>query len=117
MTTVPIEPETHSAAQVVLPEDDTRLAQLLAQYDLAKAERDKAAEAFEAISAAIKAELVNAAPGAHDIRVEHPELARPLRLFAVESWRIDAKKLKAESPETYVRFAKKSTAWQLRAVQ
>ena len=116
MTTVPIEPETRSDAQIVIPETDTRLAQLLAQYDLAKAEADKAAETLRAITDAVKVELVNAAPGAHDIRVESPDLARPLRLFAVESWRVDAKKLKAEAPETYVRFAKKSTAWQLRAV-
>jgi hypothetical protein len=34
----------------------------------------------------------------------------------VESWRVDAKKLKTEAPETYVRYATKSTAWQLRAV-
>lgn len=116
MTTIPLESPASPGAQVVIPETDTRLAQLLAQYDLAKAEADKAAETLRAITDAVKVELVNAAPGAHDIRVESPDLARPLRLFAVESWRVDAKKLKAEAPETYVRFAKKSTSWTLRSI-
>jgi hypothetical protein len=116
MTTMPIEAEAQSPAAVVTPDADTRLAQLVAQYDLAKAEAAKADEALKAITDAIKLELINAAPGHDDIRLESPELVKPLRLFAVTSWRVDAKKLKAEAPETYVRYAKQSTAWQLRAV-
>jgi hypothetical protein len=105
-----------SAALVVVPDSDSRLEQLAAQYDQAKAEAAKATEALTAITNAIKLELTNAAPGANDIRLDSPELAQPLRLFAVSSWRVDAKKLKAEAPEIYVRYATKSTAWQLRAV-
>lgn len=96
---------------------DTRLAQLAAQYDLAKAEAAKAAEALKAITDGIKAELANAAPGETDVRLESPELEKPLRLSAVTSWRVDATKLKAEAPETYVRYAKQSTAWRLDAVK
>lgn len=116
MTTMPIDPQTQAHAAVIIPDTDTRLAQLVAQYDLAKAEADKAAETLKAITDAIKTELVQAAPGEHDIRLESDDLARPLRLLAIESWRVDAKRLKEESPETYVRFAKKSTSWQLRSV-
>lgn len=119
MTTMPLSDITHEAqdaAAVVTPDADTRLAQLVAQYDLAKAEAAKADEALKAITDGIKAELINAAPGREDIRLESPELVKPLRLFAVSSWRIDARKLKAEAPEVYVRYAKQSTAWQLRAV-
>lgn len=97
---------------------ESRLEALLAQYDLAKAEAEKAAESLKAITDGIKAELAAAAPeGETDIRVDSPDLAQPLRLSAVTSWRVDATKLKAEAPETYVRYAKQSTAWRLERVK
>ena len=37
-----------------------------------------------------------------------------LTLTYSESWRIDAKRLKAEDPETYVRYAKKGGSWSMR---
>jgi predicted phage-related endonuclease len=95
---------------------DTRLEQLLAQYDLAKAEADKAAEALKAITDGIKSELANAAPGAESVIATSPDLAAPLRMTAVTSWRIDTKKMKAEAPATYVRYARQSTSWRLAAV-
>lgn len=99
------------------PEPNSRLEQLLAQYDVAKAESAKAGEALKAITDGIKAELAAIAPeGETDVRVDSPDLAAPLRLTARTSWRVDAKKLKAEAPETYVRFAVQSTAWELRAI-
>lgn len=101
---------------VVRPDPDTRLEQLTAQYDMAKAEADKAASTLKAVTDAIKLELASAAPGETSIDLVSDLLAAPLRLVAVESWRVDAKKLKAEAPETYVRYAKKSTSWTLRAV-
>lgn len=100
----------------VRPEPESRLEQLAGQYDLAKAEADKAAETLKAITDAIKLELVNAAPGETSIDLVSDDLAAPLRLVAVESWRIDSKKLKTEAPETYVRYAKKTASWTLRAV-
>lgn len=96
---------------------DTRIAQLAAQYDVAKAEAKKAAEALAAITDAIKVELVKAAPGSNDIRLESPLLAQPLRLFPVVSQRLDTKRMKAEQPALYDAYlAKPTTAWQLRAV-
>lgn len=101
----------------VQAQPDTRLAQLLAQYDLAKAEADKAAEALKTITNAIKLEATQAAePGSTEIIVDSPELARPLQVSYVERWTVDTKKLKAEAPETYVRYAKKGGSWTLRAV-
>lgn len=100
----------------VTPNPDTRLEQLAAQYDQAKAEADKAAGALKAITDAIKVELTLSAPGQNSIDLASDLLAQPLRLMAIESWRVDAKKLKAEDPETYVRYAKKSTSWSLRPV-
>lgn len=98
-------------------EASERLEQLLAQYDLVKAEAAKAEEALKAITDGIKQELMAAAPeGETDIRVDSPDLTRPLRLQAVESWRVDSKKLKAEAPETYVRYATKSVSWRLAGI-
>jgi hypothetical protein len=102
---------------IIEPCLDSRLEQLAAQYDMAKAEAEKAANDLKAITDAIKFELMNEAPeGETSIELQSPDLAHPLRLTAVESWRVDAKKLKAEDPLTYVRYAKKSTSWTLRAV-
>lgn len=100
----------------ITPEPESRLAQLVAQYDLSLAERDKAKEAHDAIVAGIKSELANAAPGESSVDVASPELTQPLRLIAVESWRVDSKLLKDREPETYVRYAKQSTSWTLKRV-
>jgi hypothetical protein len=109
-------PQAQPAATVVQPDPDSRLAQLAAQYDLAKAEAEKSAAALKAITDAIKLELTNAAPGVTDVRLDSDQLAAPLRLYYTESWRVDAKKLKTEDPETYVRYATKGGSWSLRAV-
>jgi hypothetical protein len=103
-------------APVVQAQPGTRLEQLAAQYDLAKAEADKAGETLKAVVDAIKLELTLAAPNETTVDLYSPDLARPLRLIAVDSWRVDAKKLKTEAPETYVRYAKRSTSWQLRPI-
>jgi hypothetical protein len=102
---------------VIRPDVDSRLAQMSAQYDIAKAEADKAAEALKAISDAIKVELVKAAPGAHDIRLDAEGLERPLRLLAVTSQRVDSKALKADLPQVWETYAKPSTAWRLERVR
>lgn len=98
---------------VVQPDAGSRLEQLHAAYESAKAEADGAAERLKAITDGIKLELAKAAP-------EQPfvELVGPagvvLQLTWSESWRVDSRKLKAEDPETYVRYAKKSGSWSLR---
>lgn len=101
----------------ITPEPDTRLDQLLAQYDLAKAEEKKAAEAVKAITDGIKAELAKAAPeGETDIRVDSPALAQPLQLRATESWRLDSTRMKKEDPYLYASYAKPSLSWTLAKV-
>lgn len=100
----------------IRPVPNSRLEQLLAQYEQAKAAADEAGKTLKAITDGIKLELTNAAPGATSIDVTGELLTRPLRLHAKESWRVDAKKLKAEDPATYVRYATKSVVWELRAV-
>lgn len=91
----------------------SRLEQLHAAYAEAKANADSATKTLKAVTDGIKVEMSKQAPeGAATIDL--PAGAGPaMHLTYVESWRVDAKKLKAESPETYVRFAKKSGAWRL----
>lgn len=100
----------------IVPSEGSRLEQLAAQYDMARAEADKAAAALKAITDGIKAELAQAAPGETDIRLDSDLLAAPLRMLHKTSWRVDTKKLKSEAPEIYVRYATQSGSWELRAV-
>lgn len=110
-------PQIEQPPRVIEPAPDSRLEQLLAQYDLAKAEAEKAAEALKAISDGVKAELAaQLAEGETALEVTSDLLARPLRLSNVESWRVDAKKLKAEDPVTYVRYAVQGHSWRLAPV-
>lgn len=98
----------------VAGEPGTRLEQLHAAYASAKSEAAAAAEALKTVTDAIKLELTQAVPDAPSIDLVGEGLP-PLRLTYVESWRVDSRKLKAEDPETYVRYAKKSGSWTLKA--
>lgn len=93
---------------------DSRLAQLTAAYTEAKAQAEAAESHLKSITDAIKAEMTAAAPDASTIELDGPV---PLRLSARESWRLDTAKLKAADPETYVRYARKSTSWVLTAAK
>lgn len=115
MTTDTPPVEAAVAAALVEPPAESRLAQLHSAYEGAKAQADAAAAALKAITDAIKLELSQAAPEVARVDLRTPG-APPLRLTYSESWRVDARKLKADDPETYVRYAKKSGSWTLRAV-
>ena len=109
-------PATETAPYRVVAETGTRLEQLHAAYPEAKAAADAAAERLKGITDGIKLELSQAAPeGTAKVDLTSPD-GPPMRLTYTESWRVDARKLKAEDPHTYVRFAKKSGAWSLKVV-
>lgn len=108
----PVEPEPTR----VQAEPGTRLEQLHAAYPAAKSAADAAAAALKAITDGIKLELTQAAPEARRIALGG-DAGPALQLTYAESWRVDAKKLKAEDPLTYVRFATKSGSWTLKAVR
>lgn len=107
----------------VRAEPDSRLEQLLAQHDVLKAAADEAAARFKAVADAIKVEAQTAAYDAErdhsptEINITSPYLDAPLRLSYVERWTLDAKRMKAEDPATYVTYARKSGSWVLKAVQ
>lgn len=103
----------------VRPDPESRLAHLAARYDELKARADAARAELDDLTLALKAELSAAAPctAGRTVVLATPDLRRPLRLSAVESWRIDAKRLKAEDPTTYIRWAVKSTSLKLERVR
>lgn len=109
-------PESAEAqAPVVQPEPGSRLEDLHSRYAVIKATADAAAKQLKDLTDAIKLELSQAAPeGASSIALTG-EAGPPLRLNWVTSWRLDSRKLKAEDPETYVRYAKQSGSWVLKA--
>lgn len=92
----------------------SRLDQLYAAYPEAKAAADAAAARLKDITDGIKLELTAAAPEARKIRLAGNGPA--LQLAYTETWRLDSRKLKAEDPETYVRYAKQGCSWTLKQV-
>lgn len=97
---------------VVAPPADTRLGQLHASWEQAKADADEAAERLKVITDGIKSELAEAA--GDETRMELlGDNGPPLVLAYVESWRFDSKKLKTEDPATWVRYATKGGSWRL----
>lgn len=99
----------------VVAQAGTRLEQLHAEYATAKAAADEASARLKVVTDGIKAELVAAVPDTPRIELRAAPGADvvPLQLTYVESWRVDAKRLKAENPETYVRYAVKGGSWRL----
>lgn len=92
----------------------SRLEELLASYESAKADSEAAVQRFEAITAAIKAELSAAVPDTPEIGLSgKPGLPR-LKLSWIRPWRFDSKRLKEEDPLTYVRYAVQGGHWELR---
>jgi hypothetical protein len=97
-------------------EPGSRLEDLLATYARLKPAADEAASRLKAVTDAIKVELTTAVPGVPKVDVAHESLAQPLRLSWVEKWDLDSKRMKAEDPATYVKWARKGGSWQLRGI-
>lgn len=112
MTETPTIPQPPA---VVKSRRGSRLAALLDAYPAAKAAADGAAAQLKAITDGIKLEASQQAPEQPKVTICPPggSEAPTLELDYRESWRIDSRKLKAEDPDTYVRYAKKSGAWYL----
>jgi hypothetical protein len=98
-------------------EPGSRLEDLLATYAHLKPQADELAERLDLVKAGIRAELQAQAPNALKIEVAHEALPQALRLSYIESWSLDTKKLKAEDPALYVRYARKGGRWELRGVK
>lgn len=111
----PAEPDASAPPPVpmVRPEPDSRLDQLTARYDQAKAQEKAAKAAADEVTTAIKAELARLHPGVREVLLTSPHLTAPLQLQAVSRWTFDSKGCKATHPQIYAAFAKQSTSWRL----
>lgn len=100
-------------APIVKPAPDSRLEQLVAQFDEAKKLAEKHAARLNELKDAIKSELANAAPGAEKVLLHSDYLDKPLQMSYRTEWRLDSKRLKAEAPRTWVEYAKQGGSWRL----
>jgi hypothetical protein len=92
--------------------DQQELALLRAEYDTAKAAKDKAEEEFKTIQAKLRTSLSEATRGALRSALHVPGY-RPITLTYGERWTVDSKRLKAEQPVTYAAYAKLGSNWTL----
>lgn len=99
----------------VVPDKDSRLEQLCAEYARLKPNVDEKSERLKTVTDAIKAELAAARPGESRVTLVSSKLPNPLKLVAKEAMRLDTKALKANDPYYYAKYAKKTTSWELRA--
>lgn len=113
MSTEPI----HSVPVQAKVESGSRLDDLLATYAELKPAADEITGRLKTVTDAIKSELTSAVPDTRRIDVAHEALAQPLRLTYVERWELDTKRLKVDEPSLYVRYARKSTRWELRGMR
>ena len=109
-----IQPPAPPTPQIT-PVAGSRLEQLLAQHDEARAAAKAAEERLKAITDGIKAELVAAAPNHARIVATSQYLAKPLVLRAEFQNRLDTTKLKADYPELAANYTKQVSFWKLEA--
>lgn len=105
-----------ASTNLVVPEPDTRLAQLLHEYTELKPAADDAVARLRSVTDAIKAETMALDSEARRFRLTIDGVA-DLQLTYTESMRFDSKRLKAEDPLTYVRYAYKTGSWTLKRAE
>jgi len=112
VTEQPKEPPFQVSAQ-----PGSRLEELLASYESAKAAAEEAASRFEAIKDAIKAETTAACPeGTTRASITGTPGLPKLKLAWMTPYRFDSKRFKEEQPEMYVRYEKKIGFWEIRKI-
>lgn len=113
--TAPQEDSKPAPTPVVVPEPESRLAQLHAAYSDAKAAAAEAEARLKVITDGIKAELQNRAGDAQRLELRSPH-GPPLGLSYVERVTFDSKRFKVEHPRIYVHYARFGGSWTLRPV-
>ena len=94
-----------SFSPVVIPDPNSRLESLCAEFDQWKDRADEANAELDRIKDGIKAELAQMLPDESRVVIRSGYLAQPLRLRAEETWRFDVKRFKEEDPVGYVKYA------------
>ncbi len=93
----------------------SRLEELLASYDSARAAAEEAAARFKGVTDGIKAELAAGAPGVTRVTLAGgPGLPR-LRMAWVPRWDFHVKDFRADHPLLYVKYGEQGGRWELRA--
>lgn len=100
-------------APLVTAAPDTELAQLVAEYDRLDVEVKAKTAELDDIKARLKVKLQELKPGETEVLLSAPGLVKPLRMYWQEKWTLDSKRLKAQIPEVWVRFAKQGGSWYL----
>jgi hypothetical protein len=96
----------------------TRLEQLLASYESAKAAADEAKARYEALTDSIKAELDAATPeGTREIILSGPPGLPQLRMAWKTPYRFDVKRFRLENPVLYVQYEVQGGHWDMRMVR
>lgn len=115
MTAGPEPAPRYNAVPIITAAPGSRLEQLQASYEAAKAAAEEANHRFEAVAKAIKAELAQAAPGSADqvVLSGAPGLPR-LKMTWMRPYRFDSKQFRADHPELYVRYETRGGHWELR---
>ena len=98
---------------------DTRLDQLLVEYDLLKPKVDHAKDQLktlndrlELIKDGIKAETSRQYPG-QEVVLTSPSLSQPLRFYLKQATRVDLDRLKELFPQVRQQCLKVTTSWNL----
>lgn len=94
------------------PEQDSRLDQLLGEYERLWPEVTQKTKQLEGLKTSIKAELSRLFPG-REVTVTSPSLTQPLRLYPKETRRVDLDQLKELFPRVRQRCLKITTSWNL----
>lgn len=92
---------------------NTRLEELFAAYNDLQPKADEIEKQLKAVKDAIKIELTTLAPNVTHISADSPTTGVTLVLKYSEKWGLDTARMKADAPQLYVTFAKKSGSWAL----
>lgn len=98
----------------VLAPPGSRLEELLASYEAAKAAAETATSRFKAITDGIKSELSGTYPGTAEMILSGAPGLPSLKLAWRLTWRLNSKQLKEDNPLLYVQYAEQSGTWELR---
>jgi hypothetical protein len=93
----------------------SRMEELLASYESAKAAKEDAGARFDALVAALKNELAATAPaGSTDIALAGPPGLPRLRMRWKTPYRFNSKQFKEDNPFLYVQYEVQGGFWELR---
>lgn len=110
----PLQCDTCTPPAQIQAGTDTRLGGLQDRYAELKAAEDAAKKALKDCTDGIKLEVSTLTGGALRAELAATDTAPALTLTYGERWTLDSKAIKAEDPDTYVKYAKVSGAWTLR---